>query len=424
MNNEILSIILGGGQGTRLFPLTEHRSKPAVPIGGKYRLIDIPISNCLHADVRRIFVLTQFNSASLNRHISQTYRMDVFSQGFVEILAAEQTPDNPNWYQGTADAVRQAARHFVRFDADYYLILAGDHLYRMNYSELVDAHVDRRADITIASQPVTADEASGMGIFRFDHSGQIVSFEEKPKRDRLDEIGQSIPKGATVGGHTPDKPFVASMGVYVFSRDVLLEVIEQDGATDFGRQIIPGALGRYRVHAHLFRGYWADVGTVSSFYDANIMLTRPGAPFKFYDPRCPIYTHARFLPGARLSDCAARDAIIAEGCYLDCSTIQQSIVGIRTHIQSGTTIRRSVLLGADFYEADDEAPARGHNPRLGVGRDVVLDRVIVDKNARIGDGARLVNDAGVQHADGVGYYIRDGVIIVPKGGVIEPGTCV
>jgi glucose-1-phosphate adenylyltransferase len=424
MNNEILSIILGGGQGTRLFPLTEHRSKPAVPIGGKYRLIDIPISNCLHADVRRIFVLTQFNSASLNRHISQTYRMDVFSQGFVEILAAEQTPDNPNWYQGTADAVRQAARHFVRFDADYYLILAGDHLYRMNYSELVDAHVDRRADITIASQPVTADEASGMGIFRFDQSGQIVSFEEKPKRDRLDEIGQSIPKGATVGGHTPDKPFVASMGVYVFSRDVLLEVIEQDGATDFGRQIIPAALGRYRVHAHLFRGYWADVGTVSSFYDANIMLTRPGAPFKFYDPRCPIYTHARFLPGARLSECAARDAIIAEGCYLDCSTIQQSIVGIRTHIQSGTTIRRSVLLGADFYEADDEAPARGHNPRLGVGRDVVLDRVIVDKNARIGDGARLVNDAGVQHADGVGYYIRDGVIIVPKGGVIEPGTCV
>ena len=424
MNNEILSIILGGGQGTRLFPLTEHRSKPAVPIGGKYRLIDIPISNCLHADVRRIFVLTQFNSASLNRHISQTYRMDVFSQGFVEILAAEQTPDNPNWYQGTADAVRQAARHFVRFDADYYLILAGDHLYRMNYSELVDAHVDRRADITIASQPVTTDDASGMGIFRFDHSGQITAFEEKPKRERLDEIGQSIPKGATVGGHTPDKPFVASMGVYVFSRDVLLEVIEQDGATDFGRQIIPAALERYRVHAHLFRGYWADVGTVSSFYEANIMLTRPGAPFKFYDPRCPIYTHARFLPGARLSDCAARDAIIAEGCYLDRSTIEQSIVGIRTHIESGATIRRSVLLGADFYEADDEAPARRDNPRLGIGRDVVLDRVIVDKNARIGDGARLVNDAGVQHADGGGYYIRDGVIIVPKDGVIKPGTCV
>jgi glucose-1-phosphate adenylyltransferase len=422
MNNEVLSIILGGGQGTRLFPLTQHRSKPAVPIGGKYRLIDIPISNCLHADIRRIFVLTQFNSASLNRHISQAYRMDVFNQGFVEILAAEQTPDNPNWYQGTADAVRQAARHFVRFDAEYYLILAGDHLYRMNYSELVDAHVDRRADITIAAQPVTADEASSMGIFLFDQSGQIVDFDEKPQRERLDAIGQSIPKGAAVGGHTPRKPFVASMGVYVFSRDALLEAIEQDGATDFGRQIIPAALGRYRVHAHLFRGYWADVGTVSSFYQANIMLTEAGTPFTFYDPRRPIYTHARFLPGTRLSDCTARDVIIAEGSYIDRSTIEQSVVGIRTNIQGGATIRRSVLLGADFYEADDEAPVRGRNPRLGIGRDVVLDRVIVDKNARIGDGAHLVNDAGLQHADGDGYYIRDGIIIVPKDGVIEPGT--
>jgi glucose-1-phosphate adenylyltransferase len=424
MNNEVLAIILGGGQGTRLFPLTLHRSKPAVPIGGTYRLIDIPVSNCLHADIRRIFVLTQFNSASLNRHIAQTYRMDVFSQGFVEILAAEQTPDNPNWYQGTADAVRQAARHFVRYDADYYLILAGDHLYRMNYSALIDEHIDRRADITIAAQPVTVDDARGMGIFRFDRDGQIVAFEEKPKRERLDELGRSIPQGATFSGHTPVKPFVASMGVYVFSRDVLLDVIEQEGAADFGRQIIPAALGRYRVNAHLFRGYWADVGTVASFYEANIMLTRPGAPFKFYDPRCPIFTHARFLPGARLSDCIARDAILAEGCYVDRATIEQSVVGIRTNIQSGATIRRSVLLGADFYEADDDVPARGENPRLGIGREVVLDRVIVDKNARIGDGARLVNEAGVMHADGEGYYIRDGVIVVPKDGVIKPGQSV
>jgi glucose-1-phosphate adenylyltransferase len=350
--------------------------------------------------------------------------MDIFSQGFVEILAAEQTPDNPNWYQGTADAVRQAARHFVRYDAAYYLILAGDHLYRMNYSELIDEHVDRRADITIAAQPVTVNDATGMGIFRFDRGGQIVAFEEKPKRDRLDEIRQSIPQGAMFGGHTLNKPFVASMGVYVFSRDVLLEAIEQEGAADFGRQIIPAALGRYRVNAHLFRGYWADVGTVASFYEANIMLTRPGAPFKFYDPRAPIYTHARFLPGARLSDCVARDAIVAEGCYLDRCTIEQSVVGIRTNIQSGATIRRSVLLGADFYEADDDAPARGSNPRLGIGRDVVLDRVIVDKNARIGDGARLLNEAGVVQADGDGYYIRDGVVIVPKDGVIKPGQSV
>jgi len=422
MNNEVLAIILGGGQGSRLFPLTHHRSKPAVPIGGSYRLIDIPISNCLHADIRRIFVLTQFNSASLNRHISQTYRMDPFSQGSVEILAAEQTPDNPNWYQGTADAVRQAARHLVRYEADYYLILAGDHLYRMDYCELIDAHVERNADITIAAQPVSVEDASAMGIFRFERSGQIVAFEEKPRRDRLDEIGRSIPAGAMFSGHSPDKPFVASMGVYVFSRDVLLEAIEQEGAADFGRQIIPAALERYRVNAHLFRGYWADVGTVSSFYEANVMLTRSGAPFKLYDPGRPIYTHARYLPGARLNECTARESIVAEGCFIERSTIDGSIVGIRTNIQAGSSIRRSVLLGADFYEADDTGPIIRDRPRLGIGRDVVLDRVIVDKNARIGDGARLVNEAGVEHADGDGYVIRDGVIIVPKDGVIKPGT--
>ena len=424
VNNEVLALILGGGQGTRLFPLTQHRSKPAVPIGGKYRLIDIPVSNCLHADVRRIFVLTQFNSASLNRHISQSYRMDLFSQGFVEILAAEQTPDNPNWYQGTADAVRQAARHFVRYDADYYLILAGDHLYRMDYSDLVDAHVDRRADITIAAQPVSTEDASAMGIFRFDRSGQIVAFEEKPNRARLAEIGQSIPHGATFGGASGDRPFVASMGIYVFSRDVLLDALQSDGATDFGREIIPAALGTYRVNAFLFRGYWADVGTVESFYGANIMLTQPGSPFRFYDPRRPIYTHPRFLPGARFGDCTVRDAIIAEGCYLDRATVEESIVGIRTNIQSGAVIRRSVLLGADFYEADHDAPAMMGAPKLGVGRDVVLDRVIIDKNARVGDGARLVNQAGVHDADGDGYYIRNRVIIVPKDGVIKPGTVV
>jgi glucose-1-phosphate adenylyltransferase len=422
MNTEVLALILGGGQGSRLFPLTHQRSKPAVPIGGKYRLIDIPVSNCLHADIRRIFVLTQFNSASLNRHIAQTYRMDLFSQGFVEILAAEQTPDNPNWFQGTADAVRQAARHFVRYDADYYLILAGDHLYRMNYCELLDAHIDRKADITLAAQPVSRDEASAMGILRFDRSGQIVGFDEKPDGARLDAIGQSIPPGSTVAGHAADKPFVASMGIYVFSRDVLLDMLEHDTAKDFGREVIPSALDRHRVHAHLHRGYWADVGTVAAFYEANIMLTRPGAPFKFYDPRRPIYTHPRFLPGARLSDCTVRDVIIAEGCYLDRCTLSDSVIGIRTTIQSGARLSRSVLLGADFYEADDDAPARRGGPALGIGRDVVLDRVIVDKNARIGDGAQLVNGAGVQEADGDGYFIRGGVIIVPKDGVIAPAT--
>ena len=422
MNNDVLAIILGGGQGSRLFPLTQHRSKPAVPIGGSYRLIDIPISNCLHADIRRIFVLTQFNSASLNRHISQTYRMDPFSQGSVEILAAEQTPDNPNWFQGTADAVRQAARHIVRYDADYYLILAGDHLYRMDYCDLVEAHVERNADITIAAQPVSAGDASSMGIFRFERTGQIVAFEEKPNRDRLVAIDRSIPAGAMFSGYAADKPFIASMGVYVFSRDVLLEAIEHEDAADFGRQIIPAALGRYRVNAYLFGGYWADVGTVASFYEANIMLTRPAAPFRLYDPGRPIYSHARYLPGARLNDCTAHEAIVCEGCYIDRSTIEGSIVGIRTNIQGGSTIRRSVLLGADFYEAEDTGPVVRDRSRLGIGRDVVLDRVIVDKNARIGDGAQLVNEAGIERADGDGYYIRDGVIVVPKDGVVKPGT--
>ena len=424
LHNEVLALVLGGGQGSRLFPLTQLRSKPAVPIAGKYRLIDIPISNCLHADIRRIFVLTQFNSASLNRHIGQTYRMDLFSQGFVEILAAEQTPDNSSWFQGTADAVRQAARHITRHEADYYVILAGDHLYRMDYSEIVDAHIDRQADITIAAQAVTPDDASGMGILRFDRDGQIVAFEEKPDAGRLAEIGRSIPAGASFSGHLQDKPFVASLGIYVFSREVLFEVLEQDDATDFGRGIIPHALSHYEVQAHLFRGYWADVGTIQSFYDANVMLTQPGAPFSFYDPRRPIYTRPRFLPGARLADCAVRDAIIAEGCDIDRCAIEQSVIGIRANIRSGTRITRSVLLGADFYESDDEAPARGNRPRLGIGRDVVLDRVIVDKNARIGDGVSLTNAAGVQEANGSGYYIRSGIVIVPKDGVIADGTIV
>jgi glucose-1-phosphate adenylyltransferase len=424
INNEVLAIILGGGQGSRLFPLTQLRSKPAVPIAGKYRLIDIPVSNCLHADMRRIFVLTQFNSASLNRHVNETYRMDAFSKGFVEILAAEQTPDNQNWFQGTADAVRQATRHFLRFDADYYLILAGDHLYRMDYCDLVDAHVDRRADITIAAQPVSREDAVSMGIFRFDREGQIVAFEEKPPLDRLDEIGQSIPRGSLLTGYSAEKPFVASMGVYVFSRDVMFELLASGNSRDFGREIIPGALGKYRVHSYLFRNFWVDVGTMKSFYDANIMLTKPQSPFKFYDPHRPIYTHARYLPGSRLSDCTLKDATVAEGCYIAKSTIQESIIGIRTQVQQGTTITRSVLLGADYYEADDAAPARGDKPRLGIGKDVVLDGVIVDKNARVGDGCRLVNEQGVQQADGDGYYIRDGIIIVPKDGVIRAGTVV
>ena len=421
LNNDVLALILGGGQGSRLFPLTQYRSKPAVPIGGSYRLIDIPISNCLHADIRRIFVLTQFNSASLNRHVTQSYQLDRFSQGFVEIIAAEQTPDNQSWFQGTADAVRQAQRHFIPYEAKYYLILAGDHLYRMDYNSLIDAHVESKADITIAAQPVSIEDAPAMGIFRFDRGGQIVGFEEKPKADRLAQIGQSIPADATFAKQAAGKPFVASMGLYVFSRDVLLSMLSREAGTDFGRELIPRALERHRVKSYLFEDYWVDVGTVESFYDANLMLTQPNAPFTFYDSHRPIYTHPRFLPGARLVDCVARHAIIAEGCSLDRCTIEQSVVGIRTNIQSGTRISRSVLLGADLYEPDHNAPGSRDNPRLGIGRDVVLDRVIVDKNARIGDGAKLVNRQGRSDYDGQGYYVRSGIIVVPKGAVIQPG---
>jgi glucose-1-phosphate adenylyltransferase len=419
--SDTLAIILGGGQGARLFPLTATRSKPAVPIGGKYRLIDVPVSGCLHAEIRRIFVLTQFNSASLNRHISNTYQLDRFSGGFVEILAAEQTPDNPHWYQGTADAVRQAIRHFTQHEAKYYLILAGDHLYRMNYAELIAAHRNAHADITIAAQPVDPATATQMGIFRFDTGGRIVAFEEKPKGDRLQEIGRSIPTGATFATHTDEQPFMASMGVYVFSRKVMLDILHREEGHDFGRELIPGALSTYRVQPYLFRGYWADVGTVESFYEANVMLGRSLAPFRFWDPNQPIYTHLRHLPGSRLTDCHVSQSIVADGSYLDRCTIRDSVIGLRTFIQAGTQVTSSVLLGADFYE-DGQPPAA--IPALGIGRDVVLTRTIVDKNARIGDGVRLVNERGIAEADGNGYYIRGGIIVVPKGGVIAPGTVV
>lgn len=416
--NDVVTIVLGGGRGARLFPLTHRRAKPAVPIGGKYRLIDIPISNCLHAGLKRIYVLTQFNSASLNRHIAQTYRLDVFSEGAVEVLAAEQTPEGEQWFQGTADAVRQAARHFRTVDAEYYLILAGDHIFRMDFNELIEAHVESESDITIAAQPVTAEDATQMGIFRFGSSGQIVGFEEKPNASRLHEMGSSAPPGNPIGNLTADKPFVASMGIYVFSRQVLYEVLNRDNAVDFGREIIPHALSTYRVTPFFYRGFWADVGTVASFYDVNIMLTSRGAPFNFFHASRPIYTHSRFLPAARLHNCKMKQALICEGAFLDTCEVSDSIIGVRQNIHRGAAISRSVLLGADFYEEH-----AGDMP-LGIGRNAVLDRVIVDKNARIGEGARLVNERGIQDADGDGYYIRSGIIVVPKGGVVKPGTVV
>jgi glucose-1-phosphate adenylyltransferase len=346
--------------------------------------------------------------------------MDPFSRGFVDIIAAEQTPDNPHWFQGTADAVRQAARHFAGYDADYYLILAGDHLYRMDYGLLLDAHVDQGADITVAALTVTPEDATSMGLFLFDREGHIVAFEEKPPAERLAQLGGSIPPGNYFHNRVHDeaKPFIASMGIYVFSREVLLDLVERTEGTDFGREIIPASLHSHNVKAYLHDGYWADVGTVESFYDANILLTQPHAPFKFYDPRRPIYTHGRFLPPSHMRSTSVHESLIGEGCFLDECTIENSVVGIRTHVGRGTTITRSVLLGADTYATSIDPPA------LGIGRNVVLDKVIIDKNASIGDGARLVNEAGVHHADGDGYYIRGGIVIVPKGSTIPPGTTI
>jgi len=416
--NDVLTIILGGGRGTRLFPLTSQRSKPAVPIGGKWRLIDIPISNCLHAGLERIYVLTQFNSASLNRHIAQTYRMDMFSGGFVEVLAAEQTPEGEHWFQGTADAVRQAARHFKDLDGACYVILAGDHIYRMDFAELVESHIERDADITLAAQPVTPADATQMGVFSFDTSGQVTGFEHKPTAERLAAMRSSAPAHSPTGMLTADKPFLGSMGIYVFSRDVLYDVLENESAVDFGREILPQALTTNRVHAYVYRGYWADVGTVASFYDVNLMLTRRVPPFDFFHPRRPIYSHPRFLPAARLHSCHVDEALIAEGAWLDSCEVRGSVVGTRMSIHQGAKITRSVLLGADYYEDQfGELP-------LGIGQNVVLDKVIVDKNARIGEGARLVNEAGIQDVDGDGYFIRSGIIVVPKNGVVKPGTVV
>jgi glucose-1-phosphate adenylyltransferase len=416
--NDVLTIVLGGGRGSRLFPLTHHRSKPAVPIGGKYRLIDIALSNCLHADLKKVYVLTQFNSASLNRHVAQTYRLDMFSDGFVEVLAAEQTPEGEQWFQGTADAVRQAARHFRDVNCEYFLILAGDHVYRMDFADLIESHIERQADITIAAQPVSADDATQMGIFRFDGEGKVSGFEEKPKPDRLKEIGSSVPAHSPAGMLSPEKPFMASMGIYVFSHDVLYDVLARSRAVDFGREIIPQALTTHRVHSYLYRGFWADVGTVQAFYDVNLLLTERDPAFSFFHPRRPIYTHARFLPAARVHDCHIDAALVAEGAYLDNCEVTRSVVGIRTSIHHGAKVTRSILLGADYYDDPSTDMA------MGIGKNAVLDRVIVDKNARIGEGARLVNERGIENADGDGYYIRGGIILVPKNGVVKPGTVV
>lgn len=414
--NDCLAVILGGGRGTRLFPLTHQRSKPAVPIGGKYRLIDIPVSNCLNSNLRRIFVLTQYNSESLNKHLAMTYKFDVFSSAFVTVLAAEQTEESGEWFQGTADAVRQSMRHVSSHRSREVLILSGDQLYQMDFRKMADTHRRNVADATVAVLPVSAEQTAAFGILKVNRQGRIVHFEEKPKPERLPELESDIP------GY--GRGFLASMGIYMFSREGLERAIGDPALVDFGRHVIPKAIGEQRVQAHFHRGYWEDVGTIRSYFEANLQLTDPMPPFDFYDVARPVYTHPRFLPATKIEGCALKGTLVSEGGILMGAEIERSVVGIRSRIGQGTRVRHSLVLGADYYESLEEidrAQAKGLPP-VGIGPDCLIEHAIVDKNARVGRGVRIVNAEGVQEKDGVGYFIRDGIVIVPKGGVIADGT--
>jgi glucose-1-phosphate adenylyltransferase len=415
---DVLGVILGGGRGTRLHPLTLHRSKPAVPIAGKYRLIDIPVSNCLNSNLRRIFVLTQYQSESLNKHIGLTYKFDVFSSGFVSIIAAEQTEESPDWFQGTADAVRRCLRHLRDHRCRDILILSGDQLYQMDYRRMLETHRRNVADATVAVLPVSAEQTPGFGILKLNRQGRIVHFEEKPKAERLPELVSELP------GQGP--AYLASMGIYLFTRDALERALADQSLVDFGRHVIPKALAEMRVHAHLHRGYWEDVGTIATYYEANLALCDTIPPFDFYDASRPVYTHPRFLPATKVEACSVERSLVSEGCILVGAEIERSVVGIRSRVGRGARVRDSLVLGADYYETVDEiarAVARGVPP-LGIGSDSVIERAIVDKNARIGRGVRIVNEAGVRERDGEGYYVREGIVIVPKDAVIPDGTLI
>jgi glucose-1-phosphate adenylyltransferase len=416
--NDVLGVILGGGRGTRLFPLTEQRSKPAVPIAGKYRLIDIPVSNCLNSNLRRIYVLTQYNSESLNRHLSSTYKFDVFSNGFVSVLAAEQTEESADWFQGTADAVRQNLRYFRDHRYRDALILSGDQLYQMDYRKMLDTHRRHLADITVAVTPVSAEQTSAFGVLRMNLQGRITHFEEKPKPERLPDLVSEVP------GLGP--AYLASMGLYFFGRDALVKCCNETGLVDFGRHVIPAYVPKARVQAHVYRGYWEEVGTIASYFEANLALCDAMPPFDFYDAARPVYTHPRFLPASKIENCQVRRALISEGCIMVGAEVDRAVIGIRSRIGQGTQVRDSLVLGADFYETVDEIEkglARGVPP-LGIGADCIIQRAIIDKNARVGRGVRLVNEAGVRELDGPGYYIREGIVVVPKDAVIPDGTVV
>ncbi|CAN7025582.1 hypothetical protein IGI04_024641 [Brassica rapa subsp. trilocularis] len=434
-SRSVLGIILGGGAGTRLYPLTKKRAKPAVPLGANYRLIDIPVSNCLNSNVNKIYVLTQFNSASLNRHLSRAYATNMGgykNEGFVEVLAAQQSPENPNWFQGTADAVRQYLWLFEEHNVLEYLILAGDHLYRMDYEKFIQAHRETDADITVAALPMDEERATAFGLMKIDEEGRIVEFAEKPKGEQL----KAMKVDTTILGlddkRAKEMPYIASMGIYVVSKDVMLELLRNKfpGANDFGSEVIPGAtsLG-LRVQAYLYDGYWEDIGTIEAFYNANLGITKKPVPdFSFYDRSAPIYTQPRYLPPSKMLDADVTDSVIGEGCVIKNCKIHHSVVGLRSCISEGAIIEDSLLMGADYYETASEKSlltAKGSVP-IGIGKNSHIKRAIIDKNARIGGNVKIINSDNVQEAarETEGYFIKSGIVTVIKDALIPTGTLI
>jgi len=424
--DNVMAVILGGGAGSRLFPLTQERSKPAVPLGGKYRLIDVPVSNCINSAIMQIFVLTQHNSASLNRHISRTYRFSSFSTGFVEVLAAEQTKDSPEWFQGTADAVRQMLPHIRDWRVDTLLILSGDHLYRMDYRDFLKRHFETNADMTISVVPCKAEEAGEFGLLKTNADGKIIEFAEKPKGDALSQMRVDTTRFGLTGEESVTRPFLASMGIYVFNYNRLVELLKTDHSwVDFGREIIPAAIEKLNVQAHLFKDYWEDIGTIRAFYEANLDLVAPLPKFNFFNTEAPIYTRSRYLPPSKVHNCDIDNSMISEGCILNGVFARNAIFGLRSRIDNGTRIENSILMGADYFESIEEIKnnVSRSKPHIGIGENCLIRRSIIDKNARIGKNVKLLNQAGIENKDGENgsYYIREGIIIIPKNAVIKDG---
>jgi glucose-1-phosphate adenylyltransferase len=426
----VLAIILGGGAGSRLYPLTKMRAKPAVPIAGKYRLIDIPISNCINSEILKIYVLTQFNSASLNRHIARAYNFSGFDDSFTEVLAAQQTTQNPNWFQGTADAVRQYLWLFKEWDVDQYLILSGDHLYRMDYREFVQRHLDTNADITLSVLPIDEKRASDFGLMKLDDSGRVQSFSEKPKGDALKQMQVDTSVLGLSPEQAKENPYIASMGIYVFKKDVLINLLDQNPQeTDFGKEVIPNASRDFNLQAHLFKDYWEDIGTIEAFYHANLGLTQqPHPSFSFYDEKAPIYTRPRHLPPTKILDCRITESIIAEGCILKECRIDHSVLGLRSRVEAGCLIEDTLVMGSDFYQAFSERSSglREGEVSLGIGSNTVIRKAIVDKNARIGRNVQIINKEDIQEAEReeLGFYIRSGIVVILKNAVIPDYTVI